>query len=87
MLSMKLLAIFTIDNKIMTYKELKEKLNELTEDQLNQEISVMQDDVALKDLTSIEVSEEDYIYENNTKIHSSLLRGLYIQHYGFLYSR
>ena len=47
----------------MTYKELKEKLNELTEDQLNQEVKVMQEDTEIKELLSIEVSEEDYIYE------------------------
>jgi len=47
----------------MTYKELKEKLNKLTEYQLNQEVKVMQEDDLIKGVASIEVSNEDYIYE------------------------
>jgi len=53
----------------MTYKELKEKLNELTEDQLNQEIMVEQEDMPMMLLTGFFITDEDYIYNKEYPDH------------------
>jgi len=48
----------------MTYKELKEKLEALTEEQLAQEVSVWEEEEPFKELKFIEAATEDFLYDD-----------------------
>lgn len=48
----------------MTYKELKEELEKLTEAQLNQKVRVWGEETMIKDNCRMETAIEDYVYDS-----------------------